>query len=82
MTLLVVLIISDKQIVRLVDMVVVISEKCKDLATNATVLFDLLKMKENYEPQISPVVLKEKLDYILGDGQFQEFLILFMLVLY
>ena len=27
-------------------------------------------MKENDEPQISPEVLKEKLDSILGDGQF------------
>ena len=27
-------------------------------------------MKENYEPQISPEVLKGKLESILGDGQF------------
>ena len=51
MTLLAVLIISDTQIVRLVDIVVVISKKGKDLAT---VLFDVLQVKENDEPQISP----------------------------
>ena len=67
MTLLAVLIISDKQIVKVVYIGVVISKRGKDLAT---VLFDVLKMKENDEPQISPEVLKEKLDSILGDGQF------------
>ena len=67
MTLLAVLIISDKQIVRLVDIVIIISNKGKDLDM---VLFDVLQMRENDEPQISPEVLKEKLDSILGDGQF------------
>ena len=67
MALLAVLIISDKQIARLVDIVVVISKKGKD---HATVLFDVLQMKENDDPQISPEVLKEKLDSILGEGQF------------
>ena len=48
MTLSAVLIISDKQIERLVGIVVVISKKGKDLATD---LFDVLQMKENYDPK-------------------------------
>ena len=67
LTLLAVIFISDKQIVRLVDIVVIISKKGIDLAT---VLFDVLQMKENYEPRISPEIVKDKLNAILGDGQF------------
>ena len=71
MTLLAVHVISDTQIVRLVDIVVVISKNCKDLAT---VLIDVLQLKENDDPQTSPEYLKENLDSVLGNGQFVKYI--------
>ena len=46
---------------------IVVSKKGADLAT---VLYEVLQMKERDIPQISAEVVKQKLDSILGDGQF------------
>ena len=69
-TMLAVLTISEKQIVKLVDIVPVTSKKGEYLAN---VLYDILQMQsKDSETQITQEDIKGKLSAILGDGAFMQ----------